>query len=705
MARSRQFAADWSAGAVDPQFFRRGDVEQLAVGARTLKNVVLKSGGGFKRRPGSQAKAALTDVGRKHVLYRSGTTTEDLLFSDGVMAVYGADGTLEQTVSGCPWDANQALELHVTTSQIGRRNLVFVFHPDLAPQEFERASDGTWSRASFAFQSGINDTVLQPYYRFEPPGVTMDVQNYSGTSVNIQFSEGFLTSDHVGTRFRYVQASEIEIVSVTDASNAVGSIKQRLYPTVKLTITSAESVGFVAGQIIEGDVSNRQARIVSVSTTEIVAIMLDSLQRFEVIDSAIEKIVGPTGSCEPSAQATATFPASTSIWDEQLVSAARGYPSTGVVHRNRLFLGGFSQAPNLVAASTAGDPKNFNIGDAATDGFVEPLGNDPYAAIRHFVSAEQLLILTDRSAHYVPEGGEAPLTPTSVAFLSIGPEGSSLVEPVLATEGAMFIHEDTGRLMAITPTGNVRRSWEIVDLSETAPHLLGPAKQIALSNGLDGDPERYVLVLLEDGTITTASYRRGGEKFGFFQWERGQGDFQTIVAEGDTVRFTATAGSGQFLSEMSFDALIDDELDYSAADTDRNSLASHVVKNRQVIASGTVSAGEVPGKSPASGLTFGHDFEVIAETLPPYLGRVGVKKMRIVRYGAEVIDTGLVRVGGKLHDATLTNGEIVDAGVVRSRLCSGFCLGWSIEPTLQIKQDIGSGARLEVRSLTFEVGY
>ncbi|MBL4544447.1 MAG: hypothetical protein JKP95_00445 [Oceanicaulis sp.] len=58
--------------------------------------------------------------------------------------------------------------------------------------------------------------------------------------------------------------------------------------------------------------------------------------------------------------------------------------------------------------------------------------------------------------------------------------------------------------MAVTPTGNIRRSWEIVDVSEYAPHLIGPCVKLAMANGLDGRSERYVCALQESGELTVA---------------------------------------------------------------------------------------------------------------------------------------------------------------------------------------------------------
>lgn len=706
MAVSQRHTVDWSGGQMDTQFLRRADVEQLANGAKRLKNVLLQSGGGFMRRPGSSLLAALSGEDADRVwIFRARDYIEYLVFGDERLRVFSASGTALISLSPMPWSAAQAKELSIVQVKNGQRDQVYLYHPDLAPRVLTRTGSGSWSIAAFSFAAGVNGRTLQPYYRYEEPGVTVTLGARTGTTT-ATFSQGFLTSDHEGVKFRYALANEFTIDTVNSATSADVTINQTLFPTVNLTVTSGEAATFAVGQVVQGDVSDRQARVTGISGTTLTVLMLDSLALFEVIGSAIEKIVGPTGSAQPSAQSVASSPAATALWDEALVSAARGYPSTGIIHRSRHFFAGLPAVPSLLAASAVGDYDNFDVGEAAsTDAIVELLGADPYAQIKHLVSAEQLLIWTDRSVHYVPEGGEAPITPTTISFLEIGPEGCADAPPVLATEGAMFIHADTGRLMVCAPTGNVRRSWQILDLSETAPSLFGTTVALAVANGLDGRPERYVMALQDDGSITVGLYRRGGEQFGYVQWERGRGEWTWLDARGDLVCAISSYGDRFVLSEFKLTALVDDEGSYAAADGGRNGEIAEAVQDFQVIGSGTVASGEVPGVDPASGLTIGIDFDVTAETLPPSLGRRGVKKARIPRYYLDLIDSGTVRVEDRTFDAPFLTDGFAEPGYTRSRVERGSTLGWSNEPTLTISQTAGQGCALEVRALTFEVAY
>ncbi len=261
--------------------------------------------------------------------------------------------------------------------------------------------------------------------------------------------------------------------------------------------------------------------------------------------------------------------------------------------------------------------------------------------------------------------------------------------------------------MAVTPTGNIRRSWEIVDVSEYAPHLIGPCVKLAMANGLDGRSERYVCALQESGELTVGMYRRGGDRFGYAPWSMGRnGDgWLDIGVIGDQVYVIASEQGKLWLSRFSFSALVDNQTEYEALREDRNGLHSDIVQGYAIVADGVIAEGEVSYCPPASGLMIGADFHVRIETLPPVLKYIGIKMMRIAQYWLEVLESGSVRVSGERFDAPFTGNEVADPDHVSSRVCQGITLDWNFEPTLVIEQREGEGARLEVRALTYEVAY
>lgn len=702
MAKTRRFQNSFQTGEVNEDFLRRADTELIQGACKTARNVILNPGGGFERRPGSNVVASIGAGSYRLFRFEGDGFVEELIARHNSLLVYGSDGVLKQTISSLNWAVEDLPSMQIAADE----NQAFFVGQNFKPMIATRDSSGSWSVADVSFASGFGSDVNAPFYRFADAGITMSLGGTYGT-VSITFSDDVLDASHVGVRFRYLLANQIRIASVSTARTGTAEILDTLYVSYDLTITLGEADRFKVGHVIVGDTSGVRARVVSISGTTMTAVMLEGYEPFDTTGGTIEKIVGPEGTCTPSAvSASSAGPAATTIWDEELISSVRGFPGTVAVHRNRLYFGRIPQAPSLLCASVSGQLTDFSTGAEASDAIIEKLGDDPNAEIRHIVSAEQLVLLTDRGAYYVPESGENPITPTSITFLKIGPEGASNVDPVVSSEGVLFVDDSSSRLMALVPTGNVRRSWQIIELSENASHLLTGPVRLAVANGLDGRPERYVFVLNEDYTIAVAMYRRNTDAIGWVCWEHGGGRWSDLAAVKDSVHVIARSGLGVWISEFKFTALVDDEAPFLTTSTDRPSLTSQIVEEMVVTATATAdSLGFITTVTPSSEKTIGSDFRVECTPAPPTISQVGHRRMRIPRYWLEVLNSGSVRVGGRLFSPYQGGDDLSEIGRTRTRIVSGFTLGWSDEPTLPVTQEIGEGAKLDVRALTYEVAY
>jgi len=703
MARRRDFRANFEYGELSDDYLRRADSDQLVRACRRLRNAFLKSSGGFMRRPGSVELAVLLAAKPRIYEYKGQDGVEIFVLTDGRLDIYDPDGTKTRTFpSNIPWSEDELDSLVFESDQ----DTVYVSHQAFKTQVFTRGGPNTWDRSDFAFQGGSGNEILQPYFRFGQPNAIMTIGAYSGSGVSITFDEDVLTADHVGARFRYMQANEVEIDSVTDGQNGTCTIKSRLYPTVDITVTN--TIGFKVGQVVQTEIDELNAVVAQVvSGTVVRVIMRDSYDEPDVPGTGDpNKLIGPESAVDISSVASVASPIGTSIWDEQMVSDMRGYPGTIAVHRGRLFLGRFRDAPDAIAASAVNNFTEFFTGGTLTaaDGFIERLGHDPNSEVRHFVSAEQLIVFTDRGAYYVPESAENPITPESVEFLRIGPEGASDVPPALANEGVLFIDEDAKRLMAVIPTGNIRRSWAIIELSELSYDLIGMPTRLAISNGIDGRSERLVYILNDDGTLTVVMYRRGSDVTGWGVWSRGRGTWRDVITSADDVYLSASIDGEDRLCQFKFSAIADDELDYSSAQAGRASTESVVVENKTVTEFGTLDgSGEMPDEAPGAGKTLGVDFALEMEPAPPISPNIGWERQRIVSGRVDVLDTGAFRLNGSLKSPYEGGDDLSIVGFTRSRTERAFQLGWNDAPQLSIEQYVGEGAPLETRAITMEV--
>lgn len=698
------FRATFENGEFSEDWLQRADIEQLPRACQSLKNMLLKGSGGAMRRPGTSEQAVLQGQSRLF-RFHGRTATEDLVFSNGRLDVYSTSGVLTSSITtGCPWTTAQLARLKFSAD----KDVVFVFHTEFMPQVLTRASNGTWTRADFAFATAIGSNPAQPYYdRFDDIDVTMTVNAYSGTGRTMTFSADVLNTDgsHVGVRFRYLTRCEMEITAVTDAQTATVTIHDPLYPT--LTVTVADSSGYKVGQVVEGSISQVRGIVDAVPTATTVRVtLLEGYEYFQVITEEgldLDRLVGVEAQQEITGVSLYGTPATTTIWDEALLSDARQYPATGLVHRDRLFMAGFPQATNVIVASSVGNFFNFIVGVRDDEAINEELGDDPNAEIRHLVSSEQLLLFTDRSSYYVPEAGDNPITPESIAFLRMGVEGAAYCEPVIATEGALFIDAEAGRLMAAVPTGNVRRSWDSVELSEYSDHLLSNPVRIAVANGLDGRKERYVFVLNDDGTFAVMVYRRNSEAVGFAHWYRGTGTWEDVASVEDDVAVVSKIGSTYRLGHFNFAALTDDEISYASAVSNRDGDEVELVTNQCVVVTETVTSGEVPSQAPASGYSLGYDFATELTPASPIRADVGWRRQRIARTRVQLLNSGAVDVGSQRSWPFGALDDLDNPGALQSRTVEAYRLGWDNNAAETIKQDKGQGALLDVLAVTMEV--
>lgn len=686
------------------ELLRNAEEGFLERACKTALNVVLKAGGsGARRRPGGNRLANPVAASRRFT-YDGRGFKEHLDFSNGRLDIYAEDGTLEQTItSSVPWVLADLDNLRFDSDA----NRVFVACTSFMTRELTRADDGTWTLSVFTFSDTVNGKVSQPFYdKFNRIDVTMGLSAYSGTGVTMTFSDPVLVAGHVGLRFRYLTRCEVLVTGVTSSTVGTVTIIDRIYPTLLVTVVASSK--FKVGQVVQGTVSNVLGIVSAVpGGTTVEVILLEGYDYF-VYDSgdpaATDTLVGPEGGSKLTASPSeVTTPGTSSIWDEQLISAVRGYPGEVTVHKNRLCLTAFPQATDVFTASALGNFYNFEVGPEDEDAIQEELGADPNSQIRHAVSTEQLLLFTDRGLYFVPESPENPLSPNTIEFSWVAPDGASLVEPAEVTEGILFIDDAAGRLMLAAMTGNVRRPWNVAELSEVAYDLLTGPKRLAVSNGLDGRSERYALILNDDGSIACMMYRRGSEVVGFSKWTHGEGTFTDITTVRDQLFLTSKVGSLYTMSKASFSATCDDERAYTSAVTALNGLTGYAVKDRAVIGSGVVASGLVPGVAPASGLKVGFDFEVDLTPAPRIDTRRGWARVRVPQVWVDVIDTGAFHIDGVEYLPFKPNEALDNPGKIRSESVHAFMLGWSEEATRTIGQRKGRGARFDVRSVTMEV--
>jgi hypothetical protein len=699
VARRWQFTNDLSAGEIAPQYLVRSDAAVRNRAAKRARNVLLSPGGGYSRRWGSRWRADLPGDARIESIGVGASDAKIIVFIDTKFRVYNLDGTMAHEVTGCPWVTADLREMQIAAEN----DRIVVCSQAFFPQVL--TFNGTaWSVGAFTFAAGVNGSSSRPYYRFAADGVSLAPSGYSG-SVSLTTSAAFFVANHVGARIRY-SGQEITVTAVTNGTTATGTVVGTLYPTITCTVGS--TTGFYVGQVVEGkDTEIRGVVSVITNATTMNVQLIEGYTPF----TATEKLTGPTAQATLSAVTTAGTPAATVDWDEQVISAARGYPGACALHRTRLLLGRFPAVENLMCASTVGDVTDFNVGTGAdSDAIVETLGRDTTVKIRHFASTEQLVIFTEAGPFYVPEQVTAPLSPTNLELLQIGPESSGSPVPLLVAEGFVFSEDGSGRLMAVVPTGNVRRSWEISDLSELAYHLMGTPVELETVPA-SSLTDRLVCQLLSDGTMAVMNYRRGAENTAWSLWST-SGEWRSIAAAAGSLYVVSKRtinGTASYFLEV-FDRTVygDGVLTLAGVGTAATKYAlaedMGLWQGSAWLASVDLNASGVILSPPAAtgAVQLGFDFTDTVELVPPIDGEYGLRpKIRICRAWLDVLSSGQVAVNGYAGAGYRSTGGIGGPVPLHTGQLLFNLLGRSRTQTLTISQD--HGEPLEVRSITMEV--
>jgi hypothetical protein len=708
MPRFRTWTVSVEAGELAPEYRLRTDAIVRNKGLLRARNIRLLSGGGWEKRWGTRRVAGHSGPVRYETIGLGERLAVLFVFGAGRLDIYDTSWTLLQSItSGCPWVAGDLRTMQVASEY----QRVTVASRSFATIEISR-SGTTWSVAPKAFAAGQGGTVLQPYWRFQQRGVTLTPSGLSG-SITLTTSADHWVADHVGARVRY-QGQEITITAVASAASATGTVVSALFPTLSVPVVS--SSGFTVGDLVRGKDSEVEGLVTDIpSGTSLTVLLTSGFQTF-IGTGTPEDLVGPNQQTKLTADPTSTTPATALDWDEQLISAARGYPGGVAYHRGRQILYDFEAAPNLLAASAPGDPDDFGVGDGnVADAVVETVGRDSTLRIRFVGSMEQLLVFTDSGSYYVPETVGAPFAATNAEFLHIGPEAIGQTAPVRVAEGMMFCEAGSGRMLVLLPTGNVRRSWDVADLSELSFHLMADRTCGFGSEGADlpfrievmsatAHSDREIVVLKADGTAAWLRYRRGQDVAGWCPWDTTGQWISSAVFAGSLV--LCAFRNGAYSSEYLDPCAVLDGCSSSATATWTH-LANQTVfmtKDLQAVRQGALNGSGVYA-TPESWwgtIDAGFHYSVEVEYPPPIDGENGqMRPMQIVRVFCDVVGSSPFRIDN--FNVGRFGGPVVDDALppltttVMERWIAGF--GWS--RTVRITQD--EPGPLRVQAFTMEV--
>lgn len=144
MVRASQSA--FTTGEIGPGLAARIDVARFYSAAALMQNVLVRPQGGARRRPGMRHIATLGVTNVNLIPFSFNVEqTYVIVLADAQFSVYRSDGLFLATVTGCPWNLAQALQMNFAQSA----DTLLLVHPNVEPQRVLRgATETTWTRSA-----------------------------------------------------------------------------------------------------------------------------------------------------------------------------------------------------------------------------------------------------------------------------------------------------------------------------------------------------------------------------------------------------------------------------------------------------------------------------------------------------------------------------------------------------------------------------
>ena len=681
MAKTTIVQTSFAAGELDPSLAMRHDVQQYGAGARRLTNCRLLVGGGARRREGTRWLAELAADGRVIPWTVDEATKYVVVLSAGRMDAFRDDGTPAGSLTGCPWTLAQAR----AATWFQSANTLFLAHPDFPTQRIVRTGPSAWTMAPVAFvqPAAPYGKVLQPYFKIAPEYITLQPSGRSGT-ITLTTSDPWFQPGHQWCRLRYV-GREIVITAVSSSTVATGNVIEELPPTQDVTVSTG--AGFRVGQIVEGDETGARGEIVEMPSGSVLRVVVEERVGGFRVD---EFVTGPESRAKVTAVSEVSI-AGTRNWDEQLYGTATGYPAAVGLHRNRLILAGGRTVPNVVCASRTDALYDFGVGDAVdTDAVVDLIGDAAAQRIVQVVSAEQLLVLTDRGCYYNAESPSRPFTPANFGLLPFGsPWPVSAARAETFDNGVILVTGST--IVKLSPTGDSTAQWTGAPISLLASHTIQAPVDAAFTTGWYGGVETYGFFCNSDGTMACMQLLESQQVRSLVPWSIA-GQIRSIAALGDElfmVTSRAIGGVVKYLLEKVDPAL---SLDAATTYTDLDDAAARygATPGAQVVA-GRYAIGGLPQPDPAADGPYdvGLEFPWVIETLPPVVqGRSGPvihDTMRICRVWVELQNSHRLSVSGQTLTAYAVTDDLSEAPPQRNGPQEFRLLGRTRRPTITIQ--------------------
>jgi len=489
---------DFSAGEIDVTMKRADENPLMKSGARQCANLRILNSRAVTNRPGR--RALFLETGRvEEILMLSATpgvvNTFYLVFSNnGILRVYDSTGARVFTQSGYNWTTDQNRIVWAAY-----RSSIYICYRGFIPVILSWDGVSTWSVVNFSFLADSTGALHEPFYRFAASNITLTPSDRVGTAINLRTVGNYFTNNMVGSIIRYI-GKQILITGVTNSTTATGKVLQQLNLSQELT-GNVTSGSFSVGDVVtDGSI---QAEVAQVNSAFLLVNYMQNTAGF----TAGETIVGPSGTFVLVGAPFSILPQATFQWDEEVMSALRGWPASVFVDQNRLGFCNFPSLPAGIGYSAIGVLNDFQVGTLANQAIFELApGKSQVLFVEPGMEGSEF-VFCDNSIYYIPITATNPLKPGSISFNQLSRLGaSSSVQPRSAEQSIIYVKAGGTQIGAVQVPGAYYRPYVVDNISELHAHLFNNPVAIAIPTGSTQYEETYLYVLNVDGTIAVGKY-------------------------------------------------------------------------------------------------------------------------------------------------------------------------------------------------------
>lgn len=521
---------DYSLGEVRQGFLEADGSEAREKSAQVIRNARPDVGGGLSRRDGFMRHATPSTgndyssddprdvVIRKVTIEPVDGTEFVLIFYDGGVRIYDADGSLETSFTSQPWSDNLWVAPAGADTFIGSRDfMVRVLNYDA----------GTWSIGVMTYPVGPGGEIYQPYYNSK----TRCYCDYTDAGKREFYEiddDGYITTTDafpipagvVGERIR-VHKTEATIGSFIGSGPPYAGVNVTniVSPPASITLEVGSVAGFSIGDVIVGSDNFFRGFVTGKITygganDELNVVPIEGVsgpQSGDFVSSSRER---QEVLAAPSASGSNEW---TLFWEVPIFSAFYGYPGAGCIMGGRLWLSDIAGAPGLVVASSVRSYNDFKTGLDDDDAIIRVFSGGS-ERVRHIVDAGDLLILTDKGVWVQDARGGNPITVNNFAPVKVDARGANGVAPVFNADKVVFVNRGGDAILAAVLSGNIYLKWAVIEVSALSSHLVNNPLSLCAAPHNARDEDAAVIYANQDGSAVAIYGNVLDGTVGFFPW-------------------------------------------------------------------------------------------------------------------------------------------------------------------------------------------